>query len=182
LSEGNYFGVGEHNKDKDFMLPKFITFELSKPSSFEIINFNKGKTWELKSHETFEDLENHLTYPTQNCTVVFIDGIQIDYELVTTESWGHEVMWSTFDDVYIVTYTINNTEKKEKLNSKIELQKKILDIVNQGANRIQAYNNFTKETIPFKVQGVLYSSNKSDCDHKYLIWDTNIENECEEPF
>ena len=182
LTEGNYFGIGEHNKDRVFTLPRFITFEFIRPHAFDIINYDKSKTWRLRSHETFEELENFLTYSKQDQPVVFIDGNHTEYNLEGTESWGYEVKWIDCDAVYIATYVFNNKEEKELLKSKLQLQVKLIELVEQGAEGIQAYNVIQGENMPFKVQGILYNSNQFDDGQKWLVWATKNEDECEDPF
>jgi len=182
LAEGNYFGVGEYNKDRGFALPRFITFELTRPSAFDIMNNNKSKTWRLRSHETFEELENYLTYSRQDQPAVFIDGTHTEYNLMGTETWGYEVQWIGCDAVYIATYVLNNKEEKELINSKLQLQRKLIELVEQGAEEIQAYNVVQGENMPFKVQGVLYNSNQLKDNRKGLVWVTKNEDECEDPF
>lgn len=173
LTEGNYFGIGEHNKDRVFNLPRFVTFEFMKASAFDIINNNKGKTWRLKSHDTFEDLENYLTYSMHDKPVVFVDGTITEYELMGTKNWGYEVNWIGCDAVFIITYVFNDKDEKELLNSRVKLQLKLIELVEEGAEEIQAYNIFAGESLQFKVQGTLYNSNQFNDYNKWLVWVTD---------
>jgi len=182
LAEGNYFGIGEYNKDRTFTLPRFITFELTRPSAFDILNFNKSKTWKLRSHDTFEELETYLTYLLHGKPVVFIDGSQTEYELAGKEAWGYEVKWIGCDAVYAVTFVANGINEKEIINSKIQLQRRLIELVEQNAQDIQAYNVVQGNNLPFEVQGKLYSSDKAQDKEPCLIWCTNTNKENEEVF
>jgi hypothetical protein len=182
LVEGNYFGIGEYNKDRTFTLPRFITFELTRPSAFDMLNLNKSKTWKLRSHDTFEELENYLTYLLNSKPVVFIDGSQTDYELVGKEAWGYEVKWIGCKAAYVVTFVANGINEKEIINSKIQLQRRLIELVGQNAEDIQAYNVVQGNNLPFEVQGRLYSSDKAQDKEPCLIWCTNTNEENEEVF
>lgn len=184
LTEGNYIGIGENNKDRVITLPRFLTFEFSKRSAFDFFNSNKGRTWKLRSHNTFEELESYLQCKLNSEPVVFIDGELIEYRLTYAVGWGYEVEWISCDAVYIVTYLSDDTEEKEIFKSKYKLQKKLIELVNQNAQQVQAYNVIAGISTPFEVQGVLYDSNTPDNKRNWLIWGTDSveDDEVEEPF
>ena len=182
LAEGNYFGIGEYKKDRTFILPRFVTFELTRPSAFDMLNFDKSKTWKLRSHNTFEELETYLTYLVHVKPIVFIDGSQTEYELEGKESWGYEVKWIGCDAVYVVTYVSNGINERELINSKIQLQRRLIELVEQDVKEIQAYNVIQGNNLPFEVRGSLYSSDKAQDKEPCLIWCTNTNEETEEVF
>ena len=182
LTEGNYFGIGEYNKDRTFILPRFVTFELTRPSAFDMLNFDKSKTWKLRSHDTFEELETYLTYLEHVKPVVFIDGSQTEYELVGKESWGYEVKWTGCDAAYVVTFVANGIDERELIKSKIQLQRRLIELVEQNAQDIQAYNVIQGNNLPFEVRGSLYSSDNTQDKELCLIWCVKTNDENEEVF
>lgn len=98
------------------------------------------------------------------------------------EAWGYEVKWIGCKAAYVVTFVANGINEKEIINSKIHLQRRLIELVGQNAEDIQAYNVVQGNNLPFEVQGRLYSSDKAQDKEPCLIWCTNTNEENEEVF
>ncbi|MCM1564589.1 MAG: hypothetical protein NC238_01290 [Dehalobacter sp.] len=85
----------------------------------------------------------------------------------------------------ILSPILQMAQKKRKyLRVKINYKKSLLELVNQNAKQVQAYNVIAGTSISFEVQGVLYNSNTPDNKRNWIIWGTEKveEDEVEELF
>lgn len=154
LTEGSYLGLGESNFDREIVLPRFMTYEFGRLDFFSFIK-DKHKTFRLKSYADFEELERYLSY-TESDVVVIIDGEVTGYKKQGHSTYGWEIIWAC--DVYIVTCVAEDTQRKEIYRSKQQLQAKLLQLVAEEAEEIQAYNIVSGERMDFLVRKDIYST------------------------
>ena len=179
ITEGNYLGLGVCNYDKEITLPRFLTYELGRLNIFGMLN-SKQKSYKLTSYATFEELESHLTYAT-NDIVAIVDGEIVEYKKQGRESWGWEIVWGC--DAYIVTYFAEDRECKEVLRSKAQLQNRLMQLVAEEAEEIQAYNIISGESLDFLVRkDIYYTTKKSSktADSLSLTWCSDMRDDDED--
>jgi hypothetical protein len=180
LTEGNFFGVGENNKDRRLTVPRFISFSFKKQSLFDMLN-KQGRTWELRTYSDFDDLERALTCELDEQLIAIVDGEIVEYQKVGHNTWGWEIIWGC--DAYIVTYVSEDMEQKEILRSKLQLQNRILQLVAEEAEGIQAYNLLSGEKIDFLVRKDIYTTKLTKtADGLWFTWcnDMREDDEAEE--
>lgn len=168
LTEGNSLGIGENNKDKKVILPRFLSFNFSKKNIFQLLNNNSSRTWQIRTYYDFNELESTLIYNIDNKLVVIIDGEITDYELKSGQQWGWEVIWDC--DAYIVTYFLDNIEEREVFKSRIQVKNRLLELTEQGADEIVAYNIIEGKSMDFVINQTLYSTRPSEDDAAGLLW------------
>lgn len=179
ITDGNMLGLGVCNYDREITVPRYISYELGNLGVFELLG-GKQKSYKLKSYNTFEELESCLTY-SSNTVVAIVDGEIVEYQKQGNNSWGWEILWGC--DTYIVTYVAEDTEHKDVLRSKIQLQNKLLQLVAEEAEEIQAYNIVSGESLDFLVRKDIYCTTKKSsktADSLSLTWCSDMRDEDED--
>lgn len=177
LNGNPVLGVGLSNFDKEVKFPRYLSYELGKADIFNMLS-NTGKSFRLRSFDTFSELENYLTYAT-NEVIIVIDGKIVEYEKRGKKNWGYEIIWGC--DTYIITYVLDDMEQKEIIKSKLQLQNRLVILVQEGAKEIQAYNIIEGERVDFEVHKRVYTTRPTPIEENLrLTWSKDINEEDEE--
>jgi len=179
LNRGNYLGVGEENKDRMLIIPRFCVFTFGILDIFDSLK-GKERAWHLKSLYSFKELEDAVRYKSvnKNIVVAIVDGEILDYEIKKSNiadafgGFGSVVVWETY--VYRLNYLLQDQEIEEKFQNLESLEQWIKHIVRQGAEEIEVYHLIEDYKMDFTVTQVAYNTNNQHDEGSWLLWQQRV--------
>lgn len=180
LKEGNCFGIGDSNKDRELQTPRFCVFSFTNLKNCNSINCS----WRLKSMPDFQSIEEYIRSNHDDNTniVVLEDAVPLNFSIVKDANscgaiWIPEsvsIKWEK--PVYKLSYKKDNGVYEEKFNSRNKLESRMLQLISNNAELLRAFCSIdNNKHLGFRVAGYVYQSGgKPEITDKnaYIIWDS----------
>lgn len=180
LKEGNCFGIGDSNKDRELQTPRFCVFSFTNLKDCDSINCS----WRLKSMPDFQSIEEYIRSNRDDNTniVVLEDAVPLKFSLVKdtnsyADIWIPEsvsIQWEK--PVYKLNYKKDNGVYEEKFNSRNKLESRMLQLISNNAEKLRAFCSMdSNKHLGFRVAEYVYQSGgKPEITDKnaYIIWDS----------
>lgn len=169
LHQGNIFGIGTSNKDRELPIAQYILFTFTKSTNIDIVAPSEwSRSWSLKSFHSFQQLESFITcnYDNNIYMAVLVNGEPFNFEILeykeknkdinAREPVYQEVLWES--QIYKLSYKCDRKQFEELFNSKQTLENHLIDQVNKDADCIRVFNTLDNHHIGFRVVASIYSS------------------------
>ncbi|MFA9466853.1 MAG: hypothetical protein ACERKN_21570 [Velocimicrobium sp.] len=172
LKEGNCFGIGETNKDKELEVQKYYVFSFTRT---RIVDFhsswvqavNMTRSWRFVSMPDFQRLEDYIRSNSDDNTyiAVLLDAEPLDFTVirnteVVDDIWTpkcKDVQWEK--SVYKLSYKQNGRGQDETFNSKVSLENRMLQLISVNAEKLRVFNLIDgNKHLGFRVTGNVYQS------------------------
>ena len=172
LKEGNFFGIGETNKDKELEVQKYYVFSYSRT---RIVDFHSSwvqavnitRSWRLVSMPDFQRIEDYIRSNSDDNTyiTVLVHAEPLSFTVVRNtgvvdDIWNQkckDIQWEK--SVYKLSFKQNGKGQEETFNSKGSLEDRMLQLISVNAEKLRVFNLIdSNKHLGFRVAGNVYQS------------------------
>lgn len=190
LHEGNTFGIGDSNKDRELQLQKYYVFSFTKT---RLVDFHSSwvhavtmtRSWRLVSMPDFQRIESYIrqNYGNNTYIAVLVEAEPLEFTVVNdanTEAdiWlsvCKEIKWDT--PVFKLSYKLAGGVYEEKFNSRELFENRIVQLIAKDAECLRVFNIIDgNKHLGFKVAGDVYlSGGKPEISDRNtcILWDSS---------
>jgi len=172
LKEGNFFGIGEENKDRELEVQKYYVSSFTRT---RIVDFhsswvqavNMTRSWRFVSMPDFQRIEDYIRSNSDDNTyiAVLVDAEPLGFTViknigVVDDIWTpkcKDVQWEKA--VYKLSYKQNGRGQEETFNSKGSLENRMLQLISVNAEKLRVFSLIdVNKHLGFRVAGNVYQS------------------------
>ena len=172
LYEGNCFGIGDTNKDRELQTPKYCVFSFTRS---RVVYFHSRwvqavslmRCWRLLSMPDFQRVENYIrsNYDDSTYIAVLVDAEPLNFVVskdadTDGDIWTlvcSNIHWSK--PTYKLSYKKDSRVYDESFSSRSSLESRILQLIAENADCIRAFSIVdNNKHIGFRVSGNVYQS------------------------
>ena len=172
LKEGNTFGIGDTNKDKELEVQKYYVFSFTRTRIVDLHSnwvqaVTMTRSWRLVSMPDFQRIEDYIrsNFDDNTYIAVLVDAEPLGFTVIrnTGENDGiwtpkcNDVQWGKV--VYKLSYKQNGRGQEETFNSKGSLENRMLQLISVNAEKLRVFNLIDgNKHLGFRVAGNVYQS------------------------
>lgn len=172
LKEGNCFGIGETNKDKELEVQQYYVFSFTRTRIVDFHNswvqaVNMTRSWRLVSMPDFQRVEDYIRSNSDANThiAVLVDAEPLDFIVIRNTEVVDDIWTSKCKDVqwekpaYKLSYKQKGRGQEETFNSKGSLENRMLPLISINAEKLRVFNLIDgNKHLGFRVAGNVYQS------------------------
>jgi len=153
LKEGNIFGIGETNKDKELEVQKYCIFSFTRT---RIVDFHSSwvqavnmiRSWRFVSMPDFQRVEDYIRNNSDDNTyiAVLVYAEPLDFTVIRNTGVADDIWTPKCKDVqwgkvvYKLSYKQNGRGQEETFNSKVSLENRMLQLISDNAEKLRVFN------------------------------------------
>ena len=188
LYQGNCFGIGDTNKDRELQTPRYCVFSFTRS---RLADFHSSwvqavslmRCWRLVSMPDFQRVENYIrsNYDKDTYIAVLVAEEPLSFTVLKDADTTGDIWVPVCSDIHWVKpiFKLNFKQEsavyEEKFNSKGVLESRILQLIAGNAECVRALSIMDcNKHLGFRVAGnVCQSGGKPETSDRnvYILWD-----------
>jgi hypothetical protein len=172
LKEGNFFGIGEENKDRELEVQKYYVFSFTRTRivdfhSIYVQAVNMTRSWRLVSMPDFQRIEDYIRSNFDDNTYISVleDAEPLNFTVIRNTGVADDIWTPRCKDVqwekpaYKLSYKQNGRGQDETFNSKDALENRMLQLISNDTEKLRVFDIIDgNKHLGFRVAGNVYQS------------------------